>query len=77
MPIRSILSMLSIWSMCLLLSMACDDDVDVGDSGPDADSDTDGDSDGDTDSDGDSDGDVPDPDPAAPFAVIELFTSES
>jgi hypothetical protein len=49
----------------------------------DADSDVSGDGDADSDVDADSDSDTgtgedprPDPDPAAPFALLELFTSE-
>lgn len=70
MLIRYILSTGSIVSICLLLFPACDDSDEGGDG-----SDTDADTDSDTDT--DSDGDIPDPDPAAPFVVMELFTSES
>jgi len=48
---------------------SCADDSDGGDDGTDAGTDTD--------TDADTDADIPDPDPAAPFAVMELFTSES
>jgi len=54
-------------ALSALASWACDDGEGTGSS--------DGDTDSDTDS--DSDSDLPDPDPAAPFAVMELFTSES
>ena len=47
------------------------------DGGGGAGSDIDADSDTDTDTDTDADSDTPDPDPAAPFAAVELFTSES
>jgi hypothetical protein len=54
---------------------ACADDAEGGDGGTGADTDTDTDTDSDVD--GDSDPDIPEPDPAAPFAAVELFTSES
>ena len=57
---------------CALLG-SCKDSAEDGNGGADSDTDTDADSDADV----DSDSDVPDPDPAAPFAAMELFTSES
>ena len=56
----------------------------TGTGGADADSDVDSDVDADTDADTDADSDTdtgsdnlrPDADPAAPFALLELFTSE-
>jgi hypothetical protein len=55
---------------CALLG-SCKDSAEDGNGGADSDTDTD------TDTDADADSDVPDPDPAAPFAAVELFTSES
>jgi len=46
---------------------SCADDTGGGDDEADAGTDTDA----------DTDADIPDPDPAAPFAALELFTSES
>jgi len=72
------------WTLVAALSGAallgaCADDAEGGDGGTGADTDVDTDADTDTDSDvdGDSDSDIPEPDPAAPFAAVELFTSES
>ena len=53
---------------------SCGDDAEDA-MGSDAGADSAADSDSDTDA--DSDADIPDPDPAAPFAAVELFTSES